>query len=95
MPLNLWGDCLCVATYIINRTQSIQHDGLTPYQVLFKEVPTFQDLKVFGCLCFATVVPHHTDKFAPLAVKGVFVGYPFAKKDFKVMDFQTRHVFVS
>lgn len=50
---------------------------------------------MFGCLCFATVIPHLTDKFAPRAIKGVFVGYPFAKKGYRVLDLQTKHVLIS
>lgn len=58
-------------------------------------MPDYQDLRVFGCLCFATVVPHPTDKFAPRAIKGVFVGYPFGTKGYRVLDLDTKQTFVS
>lgn len=95
MPIQYWGDCLLTATYLVNRTPSVQLNGCTPYELLFKSLPDYSVLKVFGCLCFAANLPHPTDKFAPRAVKGVFVGYPFAKKGYKILDLNTYETFVS
>lgn len=93
VPIHFWGYCLLTAAYLLNRTPSIT--GISPYELLFNKIPEYHDLRVFGCLCFATVVPHPTDKFAPRAVKGVFVGYPFGTKGFRVLDLETKQVFVS
>lgn len=95
VPLEFWGHCLLTAEHVLNRTPSIQLNGCTPYELLLKEQPVFSEMRVFGCLNYVTVVPHPTNKFAPRAVKGVFVGYPFGKEEFKVFDFQTKQVFVS
>lgn len=95
VPINLWGDCILSAAHILNRTPSTQLNGLTPYEVLFFQPPIFTELKVLGCLCFASVVPRPTDKYALKAIKAVFFGYPFAKKGYRVLDLQTKHVFVS
>lgn len=94
-PISFWGDCLLTAAYLLNRTPSPLLNGCTPYEILFKQPPDFNDLKVFGCLCYATVMPKPTDKFAPRSLKGVFVGYPFAKKGFKVLDLQTRQIVIA
>lgn len=94
VPLSFWGDCLLTTVYILNRTPSLLLNGLTPYEMLFQTPPDFHKLKVFGCLCYAIVVPHPTDKFAPCAIKGVFVGYPFATKGYRVLDLQTKKVLV-
>ncbi|XP_074352122.1 uncharacterized protein LOC141691286 [Apium graveolens] len=68
------------STYLLKRAPSHSTASLSPYEVLFKKSPDYHDLKVFGCLCFATILPRPSDKFASRAVKGVFVGYPFATK---------------
>ena len=95
LPLNFWGDCLLTAAYLINRTPSPLLKNKSPYEVLFNELPDYSLLKTFGCLCYATSLPHPTDKFAQRAVKGVFLGYPFAKKGYKVLNLNTRKVFLS
>lgn len=79
----------------MNRTLNSQLNGIFPYEILIQKSPEFNQLKVFGCLCFAKVVPHPTDKFALRSFKRVFVGYPFAKKEYRVIDLQTRHLFIS
>ena len=95
VPISFWGDCLLTATYLLNRTPSLQLAGLSPYEILFHKPPIFTDLRNFGCLCYATVVPRPTDKFAPRAIKGVFMGYPNTKKGYKVLNLDTKEVFVS
>lgn len=45
--------------------------------------------------CYATVLPKPGDKFAARVVKGVFIGYPYAQKGYKVLNLNTKQVFVS
>lgn len=94
IPISFWGDCLLTATYLFNRTPSALLNGMSPYQILFGKSPSYSHLKIFGCLCYATVVPHPTDKFAPRAIR-VFMGYPYAKKGYKILDLEMRYVFIS
>ncbi|XP_074363225.1 uncharacterized protein LOC141703653 [Apium graveolens] len=93
--ISLWGDCVLTACYLINRTPTPVLKGLTPYEVLFHKKPDYSNLRVFGCLCYATVVPQSADKFAPRCVKGVFLGYPYAKKDYKILNLNTKQVCIS
>ncbi|KAL8144668.1 hypothetical protein AgCh_003023 [Apium graveolens] len=44
------------------RTPTPLLHGMTPYEVLFGQKPDFSQLRVFGCSCFATVVPKSSDK---------------------------------
>ncbi|XP_074377296.1 uncharacterized protein LOC141718814 [Apium graveolens] len=47
------------------------------------------------CLYFATDTTPHKDKFSNRSIKCVFFGYPFSQKAYRVMNFQTKRVFVS
>lgn len=94
LPISFWGDCLLTATYLINRLPKHVLHGKSPYQMLFEKPPDYSDLKVFGCLCFATNLSPF-DKFAPTSFKCVFLGCPYAQKGYRVMDLATRKFFVS
>lgn len=82
-----WGDCLLTTTYLINRTPTTTLQNQSHYQVLFYCLPSdYCQLGIFGSLCYPTVVSQSGDKFAARSVKGVFLGYPYSKKGYKVHD---------
>lgn len=95
LPIIFWGDCILTAAYLINRTPTKVLNNKSPYEVLFHTAPDYKLLKVFGALCYATVLPKPSDKFAAKAVKGVFLGYPYGQKGYKVLNLDTKKVFVS
>ncbi|KAL8116037.1 hypothetical protein AgCh_022503 [Apium graveolens] len=95
LPITFWGDCVLTAAYLINRTPTKVLQGKSPFQVFFNTLPDYTTLKVFGSLCYATIVPHPADKFATRSIKGVFLGYPFAKKGYKILNLETKRVFIS
>ena len=61
-PSFLGGVCFN-ATYLINCTPTKLNDFKTPHEVLFGVKPTLDDLKNFGCLCYAHNHSRSQDKF--------------------------------
>lgn len=59
-------------------------DWKMPYKVLFGKTPTYDHLRVMGCLCFVVNHPTPKDKFEPKGIKHVFLGYTNGKKGYRV-----------
>ncbi|KAL0385511.1 UNVERIFIED_CONTAM: Copia protein [Sesamum radiatum] len=83
LPTTFWGEALLAATYLLNRLPSSVLSWKTPYELLHKQPPSYDNLRVFRCLCFATLTKPHKDKFGKRALRCVFLGYCTDHKGFK------------
>lgn len=79
-----WSECVFTATYLINRIPIESLGWKSPYEVLFKEVPSYEYLRGMGCLCFVANHPTCKDKFEARVVHCIFLGYVFGKKGYRV-----------
>ena len=95
LPLKFWGECVLTATYLINITPTPKLSGKCPYEILFKKLPSYSHLRVFGSLCYALNSNKSKDKFESKAVRCVFLGYPHSQKSYKVFDLEKHKLFVS
>ena len=84
-----WGECVLSATYIINKLPMANLSQKTPFEVLYGETPSYDELRAIGCLWYAARIGE-TDKFEPRARKCVLLGYSFGIKDYKLYDLQTK-----
>ena len=95
LPKCFWSFSLCHATYLINILCSPTIHNNTPYELLFKELPTFTHLNIFGCLTYANTITRHRDKLEPRATKCVFLGYHNGIKGYLLFDLHTRATIIS
>ncbi|KAH0773131.1 hypothetical protein KY290_010268 [Solanum tuberosum] len=94
LPKRFWGDCVEAATYIINKIPLSVLGNKSPYELFYHKSPSLAHIKVIGCLVFATNL-RRNDKFAPKANKAVFLGYAVSQKGYKLLDIESKLVFVS
>ncbi|KAI5317378.1 hypothetical protein L3X38_037085 [Prunus dulcis] len=98
MPHHFWGEALCSAAYLINRTPSSTLQYQTPFQTLttLLPMPSTPNLepRLFGCVAYVQVYPHQRGKLDPCALRCVFVGYAATQKGYKCFHppTQTMHV---
>nr|GEY10403.1 retrovirus-related Pol polyprotein from transposon TNT 1-94 [Tanacetum cinerariifolium] len=57
------GDCILAATYLIYKMLAKVLDWKTPFEKLYGKPPTYDHLRVIGCLFNVAVTEPHKDKF--------------------------------
>lgn len=67
-------------THVINLTPTYVLHDKTLYECLYGVSPTYDNIRVFDCLCYITNQPHTSDKFDPKSRRCIFFGYAFGKK---------------
>ncbi|GJV18940.1 putative RNA-directed DNA polymerase [Tanacetum coccineum] len=63
--LNMWTECILTATYLINILPSSVLSGKSPFELIYKKLPSLKHLRSFGCLAFATIL-NNGDKFCSI-----------------------------
>lgn len=85
-----WTDCIAHVVYLINRLPSPVIANRTPFEILFGKTANYDNLRVFGCLAYATTKRVNRHKFAPRARPCVFLGFERGMKGYKLYDLQNR-----
>nr|GEW66301.1 ribonuclease H-like domain-containing protein [Tanacetum cinerariifolium] len=87
--LDLWGP------YRVTSSEGLPSSVLSEkssYEMIYKECHSLSHLRVFGCLCFATLV-NSSDKFSSRSEKCVLFGYSSVKKGYRLYSFD-KHQFI-
>ncbi|KAL2236391.1 UNVERIFIED_CONTAM: Retrovirus-related Pol polyprotein from transposon RE1 [Sesamum indicum] len=95
LPNIFWGDSILTATHIINKLPTPTLNWKSPFEVLHNTPPTYEHLKSFGCLCFASNFYPSKSKFDCRAFECVFLGYVPHQKGYKVFDFRNHRTLIS
>ncbi|GJU79874.1 ribonuclease H-like domain-containing protein [Tanacetum coccineum] len=94
IPLNVWSECVLIATYLINRLPTSVLNGKSPYDLVYNKLHSLKHLRSFGCLAYATILNSH-DKFRSMSEKYVLVGYSNSKKGYKLWSLNNKQIIYS
>lgn len=72
LPNSFWGDFILTAAHIINLLPAQPIQFKTPFELLYDKPPSYDHLRSFGCLCYATNIYSSADKLSPSLSKVFF-----------------------
>ncbi|GJV23603.1 retrovirus-related pol polyprotein from transposon TNT 1-94 [Tanacetum coccineum] len=71
---DMWGEAILMATYLLNKIPRKEKEE-TPYEPWMGRKPSYQYLRVWGCLAKVTVPTPKAQKIGPKSVDCIFIGY--------------------
>ena len=92
LPLNLWGEALKTAAYILNRVLT-KAANKTPYEMWTGRKPSLQHLRIWGCPAEARPYRPQEKKLDERTVSCYFVGYAERSRGYKFYDPTNRTIF--
>jgi len=75
LPNAYWSFVVLHSVYLINCLPSPVIQNKSPYELLYKCMLVLSDIKIFGCLYFASILEQNRHKLDPKARKWIFLGY--------------------
>ena len=77
---------LSTAVYLRNRSPSKAVEGMTPFEAYHGRKPSVENLRAFGCVCYAHIAKDERKKLDPVARRCVLVGYGTEVKGYRLYD---------
>lgn len=95
LPNTFWHHALDTTTYLLNilPTKSSKHN--TPTELLYNSTPSFDHLRVFGCLCYPLTPSTTIHKLEHRSHPCVFLGYPSNHRGYKCFNLETKQIIIS
>ena len=91
LALRFWGDCVLTTAYIINMLPTPLLNYKTPYELLLGHPPTYDHMRIFGCLSFAATSHRQQD----ISNKGITLYFLRVLKGYKLLELQSNTIMVS
>lgn len=95
MPQSFWAEAFQTASFLINRMPMSLLHNKSPFETLFKKVPDYKLLKVFGCLCWPCIRPYNRHKLNFHSVSCIFLGYNPSHKGYICQALDSSRTYIS
>lgn len=76
LPIDYWQYAFKCAVHLINKLPIRVLLHKSPFKLLFNQKLAFDQLIVFGCLCYPYIRPYNSNKIEPIYILCVFLRYP-------------------
>ncbi|KAF3792618.1 Retrovirus-related Pol polyprotein from transposon TNT 1-94 [Nymphaea thermarum] len=93
--MTLWTEAFHTVVHVINRLPLALLDGKSPHFLLHQEQPHYDELRVFGCVCYVHIDVSLRNKFQDRAVLCRFIGYAENYKGYRCYNPKTGRVHIS
>ncbi|CAL9221762.1 unnamed protein product, partial [Arabidopsis halleri] len=95
LPQSFWVEALHAAVHVLNITPSKAIQNQIPHTLLFRQKPTYEHLRVFGCLCFPNLNHSNLPKLSPRTTPCLFLGYPSQHRGYRCLVLKTNKIIIS
>ncbi|KAJ0443134.1 putative RNA-directed DNA polymerase [Helianthus annuus] len=95
LPSNFWVEALHTASYLHNILPTKLHNNTAPLSLLYLHQPSYEHLRVFGCLCYPNTSSTRPHKLTHRSVACVFLGYPANYRGYRCLDVSTGKTYFS
>lgn len=95
LPPSYWVEALHVVAHVLNITSSKTIQNQIPYTLLFNKRPTYNHLRVFGCLCYPNLNHSNLNKLSPRTTPCLFLDYPSQHRGYRCMNLKTNKIIIS
>nr|GEV70618.1 ribonuclease H-like domain-containing protein [Tanacetum cinerariifolium] len=85
IPPSYWVETLNMDAHLLNILPFIAINNEIPFTKLYNQTPTYEHLRIFGCLCYPHVDVSH--KLEPRFTSCIFLGYPANHRGYRSYDF--------
>jgi hypothetical protein len=89
-----WSEGLHTTTYLLNRLPSKMIHAVCPQLALFGSAPSYEHLRVFGCVCYPNTAATAPRKLASRSTRCVFHGYS-NHKSYRCLNLCTNRLIIS
>ncbi|GKA80034.1 ribonuclease H-like domain-containing protein [Tanacetum coccineum] len=93
IPPSYWVEALNMAAHLLNILPSTAINNEIPFTKLYNQTPTYEHLRVFGCLCYPHVDVSH--KLEPRSTPCIFLGYPANHRGYRCLDLASNKIIIS
>ncbi|GJU36599.1 ribonuclease H-like domain-containing protein [Tanacetum coccineum] len=93
MPPSYWVEALNMAAHLLNILPSTAINNAIPFTKLYNQTPTYEHLRVFGCLCYPHIDVSH--KLEPRSTPCIFLGYPTNHSGYRCLDLASNKIIIS
>ncbi|GJY05006.1 ribonuclease H-like domain-containing protein [Tanacetum coccineum] len=93
IPPSYWVEALNMDAHLLNILPSTAINNEIPFTKLYNKTPTYEQLRVFGCVCYPHIDVSH--KLEPRSTPCIFLGYPANHRGYLCLDLASNKIIIS